>query len=189
MRTEKRSNGHADPKDSKHISVIPVSRDHDNRNNSIKRSGILFSRTDRGGYRGNINWERRGVIVVVDTTKMDNVCCLNEGFFFFYNPLFAPLVGHGELKRGNERDTKTTNKKTKKNRACWRQTPFMSHYEEDIQSCHMTISTLYWVEGKQAQEENDKLISPQWLYDWCLFFLFLWLQILIISLLIFFFFI
>lgn len=36
-------------KNNKPISVIPVSRRHDNRNNSIKRSGILFYRTDRGG--------------------------------------------------------------------------------------------------------------------------------------------
>lgn len=32
----------------------------------------------RGGYRGNINWERRGVTVVVDTTKMDNARCLSK---------------------------------------------------------------------------------------------------------------
>lgn len=59
---------------------MPVSRDHDNRNNSIKRSGILFSRTDRGGYRGNINWERCSVTVVVDTTEVDNVHYSNKEF-------------------------------------------------------------------------------------------------------------
>lgn len=33
-----------------------------------------------GDNRGDINWERCSVIVVVDTTKMDNVGCLNKQF-------------------------------------------------------------------------------------------------------------
>lgn len=140
--TEKRNSGHAAPKDSKHISIIPVSRDHDNRNNSIKRSGILFSRTDRGGYRGNINWERCGVIVAVDTTKIDIMCHLNRERF-----------NTGGTWRLRERTSETQTKK--RNRERWRLTALVSHYEEDIQPLHMTISTVYWEEREAHREQAN----------------------------------
>lgn len=43
------------------------------------RNSFLQDRK-RGIQGGNINWERCGVIVVVDTTKTDNARCLNRGF-------------------------------------------------------------------------------------------------------------
>lgn len=123
--------------------------DHDNRNNSIKRSGILFSRTDRGGCRGNINWERRGDIAVVDTTKTGQCSLFEQGKF--YSQLFAPLLGHEGLKIENGRETIKQGVVEKR--------AFMSHYEEDIQSWNMTIFTVYQEEERQG--ERDKLISSQ----------------------------
>lgn len=58
-----------------------VSRDHDNRNNSIKRSGILFSPGQTlGDAGGNINWESCRVMMAADATKIEKARCFNKEF-------------------------------------------------------------------------------------------------------------
>lgn len=106
----------------------------------------------RGGYRGNINWEHRGVIVVVDTTKMDNVRCLSKEC-----PEPTLLQQRLDVKALKRRKNKTGSAGDK------------------LLSCvimRRTSSPATWQhplftdgEEGQAQGERDKIIPLQWL-EW-----------------------
>ena len=80
-------------------SPFPV--DRDNRNNSIKRSGILFSRTDRGGYcqGGGEALIGSAAVSLLLLTQAGRTMCAGH----FYSRLFAlPLGREGLKKEENE---------------------------------------------------------------------------------------
>lgn len=66
----------------------------------------------------DINWERCSGTVVVDTTKMDNVCArLHKAFFFFMANSLRQCLDMGGLKnRKWERDNNTGSAGGKKTR-------------------------------------------------------------------------
>lgn len=59
-----------------YIEEMCIFRDHDNRNNSIKRSGILFSWTERRGgvMKTKINWECCNATAAAATIKTIGQC-------------------------------------------------------------------------------------------------------------------
>lgn len=98
---------------------MSICRDHDNRNNSIKRSGILFSWMDRGGgWRGKL----------IGSAAMPRLLLTQSRW------TISAVGTRMFIANQTQQWLQITEKMEKKGKKSW-ECPFLSHYEEDIHQC------------------------------------------------------